>query len=166
MSKKLEQAKTAKMPIHQGFSCFPPVPLSILRSFTLRPGELRPPRPSGDHAVSTSNPSRSALRSGQGAFAAYPRRCAAPVFHVPLDCVPALPSPTERPDHSGQSPPWAGRSAHAAAHGQGTCWQGGRPHSRQDMTPRPQPPGAQGRPRTPLSPDGLRSVGGAGFLLS
>ena len=89
-----------------------------------------------------------------------------PLFHVPLDCVPALPSPTERPDHSGQSPPWAWRSARAAAHGQGTCWQGERPHPRQGMTPRPQHPGAQGRPRTPLSPDGLRSVGGAGFLLS
>ena len=89
-----------------------------------------------------------------------------PLFHVPLDCVPALPSPTERPDHSGQSPPWAWRSTRAAAHGQGTCWQGERPHSRQGMTPRPQPPGPHGRPRTPLSPDGLRSVGGAGFLLS
>ena len=63
-----------------------------------------------------------------------------------LDCVPRAPVSTERPDHSGRSPPWAGRSAHAAAHGQGTCWQGGRPHSRQGMTPRPRPPGLMAGP--------------------
>ena len=89
-----------------------------------------------------------------------------PLFHVPLDCVPALPSPTERPDHSGQSPPWAWRSARAAAHGQGTCWQGERPHPRQGMTPRPQHPGLRAAtgPRSALTGCGRSAEPDSCFL--
>ena len=57
---------------------------SILRSFTLRPGELRPPRPSGD-LLSVHRIPAACHAQVKGLRGICSLASLSPLFHVPLD---------------------------------------------------------------------------------